>query len=365
MAISKKKKGTRTVFRFDVSYIDPFGVRRRKCSKWFETRAECLEAERDFLELAKKPSVRASFGSCCMKWIELSNPNITPIAKRDKIALSRRYCAPFWDQPVSAVSVEMVKAVLSGKDLEQRSTDIKNRVHATIKGTLNYACLFCGLQVNVMDYIPRFRFTDKERMREMQILSPAEMSRLEDYIENEEVRALLHVLYWTGMRLNECRSLRFKDLKNGKIFLREQFNDRTKKWTTLKTKNSVRNINLDDESLAVIYRQKDLYKNIPGFTEEWFIFGGFKKLAYTTIKRVKDEALESAGIPYFRIHDLRHSHVSYLLDAGVDFYRISRRLGHSSISITLDRYGHLLDDSESDIIAAIDAGKMRENVKKS
>jgi integrase len=47
-----------------------------------------------------------------------------------------------------------------------------------------------------------------------------------------------------------------------------------------------------------------------------------------------------------RIHDLRHSHASWLLAAGVDLLTVSRRLGHESITTTADRYGHLLPESQ-------------------
>lgn len=56
-----------------------------------------------------------------------------------------------------------------------------------------------------------------------------------------------------------------------------------------------------------------------------------------------------------RIHDLRHSHVAVLIAIGVALFAISRRLGHKSIQITYDRYGHLLAEVEDDMTAALDA----------
>ena len=47
-------------------------------------------------------------------------------------------------------------------------------------------------------------------------------------------------------------------------------------------------------------------------------------------------------LPYIRFHDLRHTHASLLLKAGVHPKVVSERLGHSSVTITLDRYSHLL-----------------------
>lgn len=56
-----------------------------------------------------------------------------------------------------------------------------------------------------------------------------------------------------------------------------------------------------------------------------------------------------------RIHDIRHSHASWLIAAGVPLPAISRRLGHSSISITVDRYGHLDPSMDAQVNAAVEA----------
>lgn len=56
-----------------------------------------------------------------------------------------------------------------------------------------------------------------------------------------------------------------------------------------------------------------------------------------------------------RIHDLRHAHASALIAAGVPLVKIQRRLGHESIQTTVDTYGHLMPDSDDEVIAAINA----------
>lgn len=57
------------------------------------------------------------------------------------------------------------------------------------------------------------------------------------------------------------------------------------------------------------------------------------------------------------IHDLRHSHASYLIAAGVPLVKIQRRLGHESIQTTVDTYGHLLPDSDDEVISALEVGE--------
>ncbi len=63
-------------------------------------------------------------------------------------------------------------------------------------------------------------------------------------------------------------------------------------------------------------------------------------------KRVWVPALHRAGLEGVRAHDLRHTHVALLLDAGEKPLAISKRIGHSDVAFTLSRYGHLMADED-------------------
>ena len=68
-------------------------------------------------------------------------------------------------------------------------------------------------------------------------------------------------------------------------------------------------------------------------------------------------AIRAAEIePAPRFHDLRHSHVAMLIAAGVPVKAIQDRLGHASVVMTMDRYGHLLQTVDATLLAAVDAG---------
>jgi len=61
-----------------------------------------------------------------------------------------------------------------------------------------------------------------------------------------------------------------------------------------------------------------------------------------------------AGLPRIRYHDLRHTAASLILNYGVSPIVISRRLGHSKVSITLDIYGHLIPEMQNKAAELID-----------
>ena len=61
------------------------------------------------------------------------------------------------------------------------------------------------------------------------------------------------------------------------------------------------------------------------------------------------------GLPQIRFHDLRHSHATHLLAAGVHPKIAQERLGHSTVGITLDTYSHVLPGMQEDAVAKVDA----------
>ena len=71
-----------------------------------------------------------------------------------------------------------------------------------------------------------------------------------------------------------------------------------------------------------------------------------------------DYGSEKAGVKRIRIHDLRHSHVSLLIDEGFSAVAIAERLGHESIAITY-RYSHLFPTKQSEMAARLDDLKER------
>jgi integrase len=68
--------------------------------------------------------------------------------------------------------------------------------------------------------------------------------------------------------------------------------------------------------------------------------------------------MAAVGLPHVGLHTLRHTHASLLIRAGKDILTISRRLGHSSATITLGVYGHLISskDDTAHVIEAVLAG---------
>ncbi len=81
-----------------------------------------------------------------------------------------------------------------------------------------------------------------------------------------------------------------------------------------------------------------------GFNDNWFIFGSYKPLSETTIRRVADKAMLAANLKHITLHGFRHSHASLLINGNMNIKLISSRLGHSSVTETLDTYTHMFPE---------------------
>ena len=90
----------------------------------------------------------------------------------------------------------------------------------------------------------------------------------------------------------------------------------------------------------------------------WLIANPKTRKPYTDIKHAWDTARAEAGLPGLRLHDLRHSAASFMINAGIDLYAVGRVLGHADHQSTM-RYSHLANDT---LMKAVEAGAAGLNV---
>lgn len=156
-------------------------------------------------------------------------------------------------------------------------------------------------------------------------------------------RAALALLYWTGIRKGELYGLQWRDYcpKTRRLRVERNYQRLNGKAILLppKTDTSNRTIILPNQAHQPLaeYRYVRHDAKDTDFIFKW------------TKRKLEDEirlACQKAGVQRIRVHDLRHSHASLLIHLNIDVAAISKRLGHSSISITLDTYAHAYDNAD-------------------
>lgn len=354
MTIISREKGRVKQYQYRVYFTDVFGNRKQRNSKWYDTQKECKDAEALFLIKSQEKNIYdIKFKDLANEYIEYSSKANTSKTKLDKQMMFRKYCDMLADRNVNSIKIAYMKQVRDYIDELDLSTSRKNRILGFINSIFKYGMKYHGIKSNPMDLIDRFTKSTDEKMQEMDIYTIDEFNRFLDAIDeaHREFRNYYFVLYWTGMRLNECASLTFNDYNRKFINVHRQCING--EWMPLKTKGSKRRIAIDKDLYSILDEQYQKYKDYPEFSMDWFVFGGYNQFNQTTVTRIKNEACARANMRQIRIHDFRHSHVANLIEAGVNIYKISKRLGHSSVTITMDRYGHLIDEDGDEILSAM------------
>lgn len=172
---------------------------------------------------------------------------------------------------------------------------------------------------------------------------------------------LVNLALATGMRCGELRGLSWDcvDFVAGNIRVEEQLvttNDYADMYDDPKTYHSTRTIGIDNVVLQELKEFREYQKQYAVYLGNKFqnehnliftnIFG--KPVCYSNFRqRYFLKMIGTAGISEkFRIHCMRHTHATLLLKAGVNVNVVSKRLGHSNATVTLNIYAHVLEEME-------------------
>ena len=170
--------------------------------------------------------------------------------------------------------------------------------------------------------------------------SPEEFSIFIRCVENEVYKQFFNVMFFTGTRPGEAMALKFSDIQGNYLCINKTIDSHDNRTIgTPKTSTSNRKIIIDNKLRKDLLKLKKYYYDKFGsFDNSYFIFGGIKPLAPTTINRYMLKACKKCKLRKITLHQFRHSHATSLLNEHVQISVISKRLGHSDISTTLNTY---------------------------
>lgn len=194
--------------------------------------------------------------------------------------------------------------------------------------------------------------------REMHFLTPAQVASLAAGIDGR-YRALVLVGAYGGLRVGEMGALRLSgvQLPRGLLRVEETLAEVAGKvaFQPPKTKASRRAVVLP--RAVALALEEHLETFAPGGPRD-LVFrspeGGPMRLA-SWRRRFWLPAVARAGLAGVRIHDLRHTAVALWIATGANPKQVSTRAGHTSVSFTFDRYGHLFEDADETLAALLDA----------
>jgi integrase len=226
--------------------------------------------------------------------------------------------------------------VIHGMQLKKYAAGTCNRVLVLMRYAYALALKWHepGITYNPAKDLPNLKQDNKlERF-----LSPEEATRLMSCVrlsENSLLQSIVPYLIYTGARKREVLDAKWIDI-----------NWQEKSWRIPFTKSGkVRHVPLSEGAVEVLLILKNdtdqsAVKGV-ALPHNVFIFANPKTLKpYVSIFYSWDTARKLAGMPELRVHDLRHSFASFLVNAGRSLYEVQELLGHSDIRTT-SRYAHL------------------------
>lgn len=201
-----------------------------------------------------------------------------------------------------------------------------------------------------------------------------------NFYDDRQVRSLLktardiedklYPLYYlaihTGMRQAELIGLKWEDVNwsLSTIQVRRQvrhFKGASYAFLEPKSKSGSRSIIMGKQALEIlVHHKKEQEPLINAAGENWtdldlvFPSGAGTPLTASNVRRAFRKLLATSGLPIIRFHDLRHTAASLMLNHGIPVLIVSKRLGHSKPSITLDVYGHLLPSKQEEAAQLMD-----------
>ena len=162
--------------------------------------------------------------------------------------------------------------------------------------------------------------------------------------DKPDARLAFLTLYWTGMRIGELLALTYYDinLEEKTISINKSYQRLKGKdvITQPKTPKSIRVITMPD---FLVEEFREYYSHLYGIMKNERLFCFTKwYMEHNLVNGIK-----KSGVKRIRLHDLRHSHASMLVDMGVAPLEIAERLGHKKVETTLNTYSHLYPSTQS------------------
>ena len=203
----------------------------------------------------------------------------------------------------------------------------------------------------------------RSKSPEMTVWTPAELQQFLRCIAGNRNEALFRLMALTGLRRSEVAGLRWSDLDlaRRRLVVNQAATvvDRVEVLSAPKTRRSRRVLDLDPDTVTLLERhhlhQREEYLRF-GVTatasDRVFTNEIGDPIRPDSIGQAFRRLVTDAGVPVIRLHDLRHTHASHLLMAGINIKVVSERLGHASVSFTLDSYAHVMPGQQAEAAAA-------------
>lgn len=374
MTVKKAKNGTWTI---DISDgFHPVTQKRiRIIRKGFKTKKEALDIEQHIrvVELREKRFdflVTTDMLFNILEEEDLQNNRKISYISTQKNNYERHIKPYFKDTNLNKLSYEHIfefRELLKTKSKKQNSNstlspNTVNKIMILLKKIFD-----TGVRKSLIDKNP------VDNLRKLPISKPTisfwsveEFKEFRKLITNDEISYDLFftIAFFTGMRMGEILALNWYDVNliTSTIHITKTayFVNNVNHINSTKTRAGTRLITINNKLTEMLTdwkeKQEDLLKEFTKDTDSLQIIQS-TPIAITknmVDKKFKQILSRNNNLKKIRIHDLRHSHASLLINQGEDYLVVKERLGHASITTTIDTYSHLYPSKQKNLANKLD-----------
>lgn len=330
-------------------YTDYTGAKRQRKKRGFKRQREAKEWERNFLEI-QQADLTMTFENFVKIYNEDMKHRLREHTYIQKQYIIDKKLLPFFGKiPVAKITPVHVRKwqneLIAYRNGDKPYSDTYLRtINNQITAIMNYAVRYYSLRENPCK---KAGCIGKNHAEEMEFWTTDEFKKFLEKVSNKpQARSGFLILYYTGLRIGELLALEYTDIDFDECRLNvnksyQRIGDKDV-ITPPKTPRSVRNISiptfLSDELKSYTDKLYNLHKHdrIFPYTKHFFEHEMKRGTSDGEVKRI-------------RLHDIRHSHASLLIELGFSPLAIADRLGHEKVETTLNTYSHLFPHKRDEV----------------
>ena len=348
MKAEKDKKTGKWLIQY--RYTDWQGKRRKSTKRGFATKREAEEWLRNFL-ITQKADFDMKFEDFWKMYCADMETRLREHTMRTKKYIVELKILPYFgNKRVNDITAADIRQWQNELIKMGYSPTYLKTINNQLSAIFNYAVRYYDLKSNPC---AKAGSMGKSKAEEMDFWTGEEFRKFIDSVMNKRLSYMAFMtLYWTGMRMGELLALNPKDvdLEKRTISITKSYQRLGKKdvITPPKTPKSKRVITIPEFLAADI---KDYIDSLYELRENDRLFPITKYYLEHEMQR----GIKESGVKRIRVHDLRHSHASMLIELGFSPLEIANRLGHEKVETTLNTCAHLYPNKQTKLAERLDS----------
>ena len=325
-------------------YEDWQGNKKKKQKRGFKTKKEALEWERNY-KLSANANMDMTMGAFIEIYFRDKAGELKERSAKNKRYMIEAHVLPYFEnKPMNSITPSDIIQWQNEIRAKGFSQTYLRMIQNQITALFTHASNIYNLANNPCKRVKRMGKADADKL---EFWTKEEYDRFISGIEvGSRYYVIFEILFWTGCREGEMLALTKSDIDftENRISISKTYyrTERKDVITTPKTEQSVRVIDIPQFLTQEIRDYVDKLYELP---DDERIF----PIVAEAVQHKLKHNCEKTGVKKIRVHDIRHSHVAYLINQGVQPLIIKERLGHRDIKITLNTYGHLYPNQQRQV----------------